>query len=184
MSKSKKKHKNSNDQKRSNKFNAHKLQMNQSRSAFKEQQNLQEKIDEAKLNEQKEEEKAVPVVADEVIVEQPTTQQPEPTQEVEASKPEQTEQPKEEQQNKNKQDKEKDNQKKKDQKAKKPKRKFGQRTKETVAELKRVTWPTFGQTVKKTGLVIAVVLFFGVALFAIERLLAWLYTLLTSGIIN
>ena len=80
--------------------------------------------------------------------------------------------------------KEKEKQKKKDAKAKKGKRKFGQRTKETFAELKRVTWPSFGETMKKTGLVIAVVLFFGVALFAIERLLSWLYTLLTSGILD
>ena len=80
--------------------------------------------------------------------------------------------------------KDKDKQKDKKKKDKKGKRKFGQRTKETFAELKRVTWPTFGETMKTTGLVIAVVLFFGLALFAIERLLSWLYTLLTSGIVD
>ena len=83
---------------------------------------------------------------------------------------------------KDKSEKDKDKQKKKDAKDKKGKHKFGQRTKETFAELKRVTWPTFGETMKKTGRVIAVVLLFGIVLFAFDRLLAWLFDLLTKNI--
>lgn len=64
-------------------------------------------------------------------------------------------------------------------KEKKPKeRKLARKTKETVSELKKVTWPSFGKVCKQTAIVLGVVLFFTVILFGIDRLLSWLYTLL------
>ena len=57
---------------------------------------------------------------------------------------------------------------KKEKKENKLKRKF----KETGSELKKVTWPTFKQTVKKTGVVLGIVIFFGVILFAIDYILS------------
>ncbi len=189
MSKSKKKAKGSNDQKRSNKFMANKLRTNQSKSAFKAAEEAELKKVEAQqpTNEEKVVQSVTP---DEVIT--PTTEVEQQTQEPVNQEAQTQEQPTEvkKQEAKEKEVSEKDKQKEKDKKDKQKKkekegkRKFGSRTKETIAELKRVTWPTFKETMKKTGLVIAVVLFFGVALFAIERLLSWLYTLLTSGILN
>ena len=61
-------------------------------------------------------------------------------------------------------------------------RKFGRRTKETFSELKKVSWPTFKEVVKKTGVVIAVVLFFTLVLFGVDRLLSLLYGLFTAGL--
>lgn len=187
MSKSKKKAKGSNAQKRSNKFLANKLRTNQSRSAFRAQEELeQSKYINADANNTADEAETDEPKVVEATVDTTITNAPEPVE----AEVETTAEPVEEQKDEAKlaqpqpKDKDKDKQKDKKKKDKKGKRKFGQRTKETIAELKRVTWPTFGQTVKKTGLVIAVVLFFGVALFAIERLLSWLYTLLTSGILN
>lgn len=189
MSRSKKKAKSSNEQKRSNKFMANKLRTNQSKSAFKQQEELELKKVDAQQQEQQDQQVAISVTPDEVIqpqvntseevVEQPTTNN------AKDETPQQNKQEaKDEPKNKDQKDKEKDKKDKQKKKEKAGKRKFGQRTKETFAELKRVTWPSFKETMKKTGLVIAVVLFFGVALFAIERLLSWLYTLLTSGILN
>lgn len=59
----------------------------------------------------------------------------------------------------------------------------GKRIKETISELKKVTWPTFGSVVKKTGIVLAVVVIFAVVLFGIDRLLAWLFDLLTNQVV-
>lgn len=56
--------------------------------------------------------------------------------------------------------------------------KIAKKTKETVAELKKVTWPSFGKVVKQTAIVLGVVLFFTVILFGIDRLLSWLFSLL------
>ncbi len=73
----------------------------------------------------------------------------------------------------------------KDQQVKvKEKKKGGlfRKIKESFAELKKVTWPTFGQTTKKTFAVIAVVLFFGVVVVAFDYGLSWLYKLITSGL--
>lgn len=61
-------------------------------------------------------------------------------------------------------------------------KKFGRRTKETFSELKKVSWPTFKEVVKKTGVVIAVVLFFTLVLFGVDRLLSLLYGLFTAGL--
>ena len=56
----------------------------------------------------------------------------------------------------------------------------GNKVKETVSELKKVTWPTFGKVVRNTLLVLGIVLMFTVVLFGIDYGLSWLYKLLTN----
>ena len=46
--------------------------------------------------------------------------------------------------------------------------KLGNKIKDDFAELKRVSWPTFGKVVKQTGVVIAVVLVFLVVITAFD----------------
>lgn len=75
--------------------------------------------------------------------------------------------------NKDKQDK-KNNNKKANKEPKKSK------AKETFAELKKVTWPTFGKTMKQTGMVLSIVLIFGVVVLGINTLLGYLIKLLTN----
>ena len=60
--------------------------------------------------------------------------------------------------------------------------KLVKKIKETTSELKKVTWPTAGTVVKKTGVVLTFVIVFGLVLFGIDRLLAWLFELLTTSI--
>jgi len=55
---------------------------------------------------------------------------------------------------------------------------FGKKTKEIFSELKKVTWPTFPTVLKQTGVVIAVVLFFLVLIFAFDSILSFFYKLL------
>ena len=55
-----------------------------------------------------------------------------------------------------------------------------QRFKETGSELKKISWPTFKETMKKTGVVIAVVLFFAVVLIAFDFGLSELFKLLVG----
>jgi len=62
-------------------------------------------------------------------------------------------------------------------KEQKPKR---NKAKETVSELKKVTWPSFGTVVKNTGMVLAVVLIFGLVIFGIDSLLSWIIKMLMS----
>ena len=69
---------------------------------------------------------------------------------------------------------------KKAKKQKKTKEPRQNKVKETVAELKKVTWPTFPKVVKNTLLVLGIVLVFTVVLFGIDFGLSWLYRLLTS----
>ena len=59
----------------------------------------------------------------------------------------------------------------------------GQEFAETASELKKVNWPTAGSVIKKTGIVLAVVLIFAVVLFGIDRLLSWLFELLTNPMV-
>lgn len=54
------------------------------------------------------------------------------------------------------------------------------RLKETGSELKKVTWPTFPKVVKQTGVVLAVVIFFGIVLFGFDYLLKFLFELLVG----
>lgn len=48
----------------------------------------------------------------------------------------------------------------------------------TMSELKKVTWPTFKEVVKRTGVVLAFVVIFGVIIFGIDSLLGFLVNLL------
>ena len=67
----------------------------------------------------------------------------------------------------------------KQQKKTKPQEKVKRsRTKETVSELKKVSWPSFGKTLKQTGMVISVVLIFMLLIIGIDQLLIWLLSLL------
>lgn len=65
-------------------------------------------------------------------------------------------------------------------KEKKPS-KIATKSKETVSELKKVTWPSFSKVVKQTAVVLGVVIFFTVILFGIDRLLSWLFSLLVNA---
>lgn len=68
------------------------------------------------------------------------------------------------------------------QKNAKPKRSLGKMAKETISELKKVSWPTFPKVVKQTGVVIAVVLAFAVVLLGFDTLFSFLYNLLVKAI--
>lgn len=74
--------------------------------------------------------------------------------------------------------KDKNNKKAKKQAKKEPK---PNKVKESVAELKKVTWPTFPKVVKNTLLVLGIVLIFTIVLFGIDYGLSWLYKLLTPA---
>ena len=71
---------------------------------------------------------------------------------------------------------------KKDKKKDKKDKKDGliKKTKATASELKKVTWPSFGEVVKKTGIVIAFVIIFGLLVFGVDTLLGYLVTLLVQ----
>lgn len=79
---------------------------------------------------------------------------------------------------KSKENKNDKNDKKKNKQKKEKKGGIGKKTKETISELKKVTWPSFGEVVKKTGIVIAFVLIFGLFIYGVNTLLAWLVGLL------
>jgi len=64
---------------------------------------------------------------------------------------------------------------------KKNKRTMAMRIRDTALELKKVRWPGFRTAMKQTGVVLAVVLVFGVVLFGIDMGLGELYKLLTKG---
>ena len=52
------------------------------------------------------------------------------------------------------------------------------KTKETISELKKVSWPSFGKTMKQTGMVISVVAIFTLLVLGIDSLLSWLISLI------
>ena len=64
----------------------------------------------------------------------------------------------------------------------KEKKQRGKAIKETFSELKKVTWPSFGEVVKQTGIVLAVVLAFLVVLIGFDTGLGALYKLLVTGL--
>ena len=64
--------------------------------------------------------------------------------------------------------------------AKKEKGKLKRKAKETLSEIKKVTWPTFGEVCKRTGVVLVVVLIFAVVLVGIDLGLGALMGLLTK----
>ena len=59
----------------------------------------------------------------------------------------------------------------------KPKR---SRVKETVSELKNVSWPTFKQACKQTGTVLVVVAVFMLVVLGIDSLLTWIISLIMN----
>jgi len=65
--------------------------------------------------------------------------------------------------------------------ARKNKRTLFTKIKDTGAELKKVRWPTLRKAIKQTGVVLAVVLIFGIVIFLIDMGLGQLYRLLTDG---
>lgn len=67
------------------------------------------------------------------------------------------------------------NNKKKNQKEK---GKLKRKAKETISEIKKVTWPTFGEVCKRTGVVLVVVLIFAVVIFGMDTGLYHLVKLL------
>lgn len=48
------------------------------------------------------------------------------------------------------------------------------------SELKKVSWPTFRTVLRNTGIVLIVVLFFGLVLFGFDTLFSWLVTLMSA----
>ena len=68
------------------------------------------------------------------------------------------------------QDTKKQDVKKEKKKNKKPNifKRFGAKAKDVFSELKKVSWPTFAEVVKQTGIVLAVVLIFMVVIFAFD----------------
>lgn len=52
--------------------------------------------------------------------------------------------------------------------------------KETFGELKKVSWPSFGKTMKQTGMVLSIVLIFGVVVLGIDLLISFIINLLSS----
>ena len=78
-----------------------------------------------------------------------------------------------------KEDKSKDK-KKKQSKASEPKKRS--RIKETFSELKKVTWPSFGKAMKQTGMVLAIVLVFGVLVLGIDLLIGFIINLLSLNL--
>lgn len=58
-------------------------------------------------------------------------------------------------------------------------KRFGAKCKDVFSELKKVSWPTFAQVVKQTGIVLAVVLVFMVVIFGFDMGLSALLGLIT-----
>ena len=56
---------------------------------------------------------------------------------------------------------------------------FGAKCKDVFSELKKVSWPSFAQVVKQTGIVLAVVFIFMVVIFAFDMGLSGLLGLIT-----
>ena len=60
--------------------------------------------------------------------------------------------------------------------AKEKKGGLGKKIKESISEVKKVNWPTFGKVCKQTGMVISVVVICTLVLFGMDRLLSLLFT--------
>ena len=67
-------------------------------------------------------------------------------------------------------------------KEKKPRKNKVSKVKETTSELKKVSWLSFGQVCKRTGIVIGFVFISALILFGIDRLLSLLYELIITSI--
>lgn len=67
-------------------------------------------------------------------------------------------------------------------KDKKPKEhKVARKVKETTSELKKVSWLSFGQICKRTGIVVGFVVLSTLILFGVDRLLSLIYQLIIGG---
>lgn len=75
-------------------------------------------------------------------------------------------------------DKNKNDKKKAKKKDPREKGKFKRMAKESLSEIKNVVWPSFGDVVKKTGVVLAVVVVFAVVIFGLDTGLGYLMSLL------
>ena len=64
--------------------------------------------------------------------------------------------------------------------AEKPKKRS--KVKETFAELKKVTWPTFVKTMKQTAAVFVVTIFFLIILLVMDQLLGLAHSKLSEGL--
>ena len=58
-------------------------------------------------------------------------------------------------------------------------KRFGMKVKDVFSELKKVSWPTFAEVIKQTGIVLAVVFVFMVVIFAFDFGLTKLLQLIT-----
>ena len=58
-------------------------------------------------------------------------------------------------------------------------RRVGAKCKETLSELKRVTWPSFTTVLKTTGVVLVVVAAFLIVVTGVDQLLTWLLDLIS-----
>lgn len=94
----------------------------------------------------------------------------EQTEEVVVKKPEQ----------KVKKTKQNDKKAKNNKKAPKEKGKIKRKVKETLSEFKKVTWPSFGEVCKRTGVVLTVVAVFAVIVFGLDAGLGALMKLITK----
>ena len=54
------------------------------------------------------------------------------------------------------------------------------RIKETFGELKKVTWPSFSKAMKQTGMVLSLVLVFGVLVLGLDLLISFIINTLSS----
>ncbi len=142
-------------------INQNKMVVQQNAEAERRKKEEEEARAKAKLEREealKAQEAAKAVAADEVIspegevVETPAKKQ---TEKKEADKKE-----------KEKESKQKDLKAKR--KADPERRTMKKRIKETMSELKKVSWPSFKDVVKKTGVVLAVVIFFGIVLWIFD----------------
>lgn len=93
---------------------------------------------------------------------------------VEQSQPKAQETSKVAKQDKNKQDK-KNNKKKKAKETKGP-----GKVAKTMSELKKVSWPSFKEVVKRTSVVLVVCLAFLLVIFGLDKLCSWLMGLICS----
>lgn len=67
-------------------------------------------------------------------------------------------------------------------KAKKPNifKRLGSFFAKSWSELKKVSWPTFKEVLKNTGIVLLVVLFFSVIILGFDTLFSWLISLVSN----
>ena len=56
------------------------------------------------------------------------------------------------------------------------------RLRDMLGELRKVRWPSFGHTLKQTGIVLGVVLIFSLVIFGLDSGLVALYKLLIKGL--